>query len=69
MEAANDNLPRLITMTEVCEITSLSRAMINKLRAADKFPLAVQITEGRIVFLRAEVEAWLDFRIAARAAA
>ncbi|RFZ81998.1 AlpA family phage regulatory protein [Shinella sp. WSJ-2] len=56
-------------MTEVCETTSLSRAMINKLRAAGRFPLAVSITERRIVFVRSEVEAWLDQRISARTAA
>lgn len=69
MEAANDNLPRLVTMEEVCATTSLSRAMINKLRAAGKFPVAVPLTERRIVWVRAEVEAWLDLRIAARAVA
>nr|WP_314095190.1 AlpA family phage regulatory protein [uncultured Shinella sp.] len=56
-------------MGEVCEVTSLSRAMINKLRASGRFPLAVEITERRIVFVRAEIEAWLDSRIVARAAA
>jgi len=69
MDHANQNLPRLITMTEVCQITSLSRAMVNKLRAAGNFPVAVPLTEARIVFVRAEVEAWLDLRIAARAVA
>lgn len=69
MEHANQNLPRLITMEECCAITSLSRAMINKLRAAGNFPVAVELTLRRIVFVRAEVEAWLDLRIAARAAA
>lgn len=69
MQIANDNRPRLITMTEVCQTTSLSRAMVNKLRAAGRFPLAVSITERRIVFVRSEVEAFLDAKIAARAAA
>ena len=69
MKADNDNRPRLVTMAEVCAMTSLSRAMINKLRAARSFPLAVEITERRIVFVRAEVEAWLDLRIGARAVA
>lgn len=69
MEHANQNLPRLITMAEVCEITSLSRAMVNKLRAGGRFPLAVPLTEGRIVFVRAEVDKFLDERIAARTAA
>lgn len=69
MKADNDNRPRLIAMEEACEVTSLSRAMINKLRAAGRFPIAVPLTERRIAFVRAEVEAFLDQRIAARAAA
>lgn len=69
MKADNDNRPRLIAMEEVCEVTSLSRAMINKLRAAGRFPIAVPLTERRIVFVRAEVEVFFDQRIAARAAA
>lgn len=69
MKADNDNRPRLIAMGEVCAVTSLSRAMVNKLRAAGRFPIAVPLTERRIAFVRAEVEAFLDQRIAARAAA
>lgn len=69
MKADNDNRPRLIAMEEVCDVTSLSRAMINKLRAAGRFPIAVPLTERRIAFVRAEVEAFLDQRIAARAVA
>lgn len=69
MKADNDNRPRLIAMEEVCDVTSLSRAMINKLRAAGRFPIAVPLTERRIAFVRAEVEAFLDKRIAARAVA
>lgn len=69
MKADNDNRPRLIAMEEVCEVTSLSRAMVNKLRAAGRFPIAVPLTERRIAFVRAEVDAFLDQRIAARAAA
>ncbi|WP_338057092.1 helix-turn-helix transcriptional regulator [Sinorhizobium fredii] len=56
-------------MGEVCEATSLSRAMINKLRARGRFPVAVSLCERRVAFLRSEVEQWIDERIAARAAA
>ncbi|SMF53110.1 transcriptional regulator, AlpA family [Xaviernesmea oryzae] len=68
MLSENDNRPRLIAMEEVCEVTSLSRAMINKLRTRGAFPKHVQLCERRIAFVRDEVEAWLDQRIAARAA-
>nr|WP_037392800.1 AlpA family phage regulatory protein [Sinorhizobium fredii] len=69
MTPGNDNRPRLMAMGEVCEATSLSRAMINKLRARGRFPVAVSLCERRVAFLRSEVEQWIDERIAARAAA
>jgi len=57
-----------MAMAEVCQQTSLSRAMINKLRASGRFPTAVQLSERRVAFLRTEVEQFIDERIAARAA-
>ncbi|UOK70430.1 AlpA family phage regulatory protein [Ancylobacter polymorphus] len=47
-------------------MTSLSRPAINSLRAAGQFPAAVQLGERRIGFVRAEVLAWINARIAAR---
>ncbi len=69
MTPANDNTPRLIAMNEVCTVTSLSRAMINKLRASGRFPRAVDLTERRVAFVRAEVAEWIEQRISARATA
>ena len=67
-QPANDNLPRLMSFNEVCRATTLSRCAINSLRKADMFPLALQLGERRIGFVRAEVESWIDARIRARAA-
>lgn len=65
----NDTNPKLISMRETCELTCMSRAWINKLRYAGKFPQAVFLGEKRFAFVRSEVEAWLHARIAARKSA
>lgn len=68
MTPANDNAPRLMSFNEVCTETTLSRFAINSLRNSGMFPAAVQLGERRIGFVRAEVNTWIDQRIAARAA-
>lgn len=50
-------------------MTGMSRSMISALRSDGQFPVAVSMGERKICFVRAEVEAWIDARIAARAAA
>ena len=64
--AQNDNIPILISIKEAAAITSMSRPLINILRAERDFPEAVQLGERRIAFVRAEVMAWIDQRIANR---
>lgn len=59
----------LISMKTACELTSLSRSAINVKRKDDAFPSAVELGEKRIAFVRAEVEAWIAERVAARVAA
>lgn len=58
--------PILISLNDACSLTSLSRTAISKLRAADKFPQAVELGERRIAFVRDEVEQWIAARISAR---
>lgn len=60
------NTPNLMSMREVVEMTAMSRAWINQLRAEGKFPKAVPLGPKRFAFVRAEVEAWIAARIAAR---
>lgn len=69
MHASNDNAPRLISLNEAARTTSLSRTMINRYRAEGRFPLAVNMGERRVAFVREEVMAWIDARIAGRTAA
>ncbi|MBZ7920577.1 AlpA family phage regulatory protein [Ensifer adhaerens] len=59
--------PILIPMKEICALTSLSRTMVNRLRVAGRFPDAVELGERRVAFVRSEVLAWIDERIAGRA--
>lgn len=70
MHASNDNRPPvdpvLISINDVCGLTSLSRTAINNLRRTGRFPAEVMLGEKRIAFVRAEVIAWIDGRIAAR---
>ncbi|PND21085.1 transcriptional regulator [Ensifer sp. MMN_5] len=54
---------------EAAEATTFSRTMLTLLAEAGTFPRPVQLGERRIAFVRAEVEAWIDSRISARAAA
>ncbi len=42
--------------------------MVNALRADGVFPVAVELGQRRIGFVRKEIEAWIDARIAARGA-
>lgn len=67
MEAANDNRPRLISPKEAAAATSLSRSLIALMAAEGHFPKPVELGVRRIAFVRAEVDAWIDSRIAGRA--
>ena len=60
--------PRLVSIKAVCAMTSMSRTMVNALRADGVFPVAVELDQRRIGFVRKEIEAWIDARIAARGA-
>ena len=65
----HDNDNTLVSLNDACRMTSLSRTAINRKRAAGDFPVAVSLGERKIAFVRAEVTAWIDARIAARAVA
>ncbi|AXV15265.1 transcriptional regulator [Neorhizobium sp. SOG26] len=68
MSAANDNVPALISLNDACRLTSMSRTMLNRYRAEGRFPIAVELGERRVAFVRAEVLSWIEAKIAARAA-
>ena len=67
--ADNDNTPRLISLNDTAKAVSLSRTMVQIMSREGHFPQPVKLGERRVAFVRAEVDAWIDQRIAARAAA
>lgn len=69
MIPGNDNQPRLVSLNDACGMTSMSRSMLNKYRAEGRFPVAVLLGDRRVAFVRQEVQAWIEQRIARRAAA
>nr|MDX8318163.1 AlpA family phage regulatory protein [Agrobacterium sp. rho-8.1] len=69
MQHENDNIPALISLNDACKITSMSRTMLNRYRAEGRFPVAVELGERRVAFVRAEVKDWIHSRINARASA
>lgn len=69
MQHSNDNVPWLISLNDACRLTSMSRTMVNRYRAEGRFPMAADLGDRRIAFVRTEVIAWIEGKIAARAAA
>lgn len=63
-----EQAPTLISMNDVCAMTSLSRTFINKRRAEGQFPEPVPLGEKRFAFVRAEIVEWIAERIAERIA-
>jgi prophage regulatory protein len=61
----NDRI--LVSLNAACRMTSLSRTAINRKRGDGQFPKEVSLGERRIGFVRAEVEGWIQERVAARA--
>ena len=63
----SETQPVLISLNEVCRLTSLSRTAINYRRAAGTFPGGVPLGGNkRVAFIRAEVLSWIEQRIASR---
>ncbi len=60
--------PILVSIRDCCDLTSLSRTYINKLRTERRFPEAVSLGDRRVAFVRTEVEQWIRDRIAEREA-
>lgn len=69
MTPANDNVPVLISLNDACRTTSMSRSMLNRYRAEGRFPVAVDLGDRRVAFVRSEVAEWIQKKISARVAA
>ena len=61
--------PRLISMKEVQQLTSLSRTHIGRLEEEGKFPLRVRLSRhprGRVAYEATKVYDWIHKRIRER---
>jgi prophage regulatory protein len=47
----------------------MSRTMLNRYRTEGRFPVAVELGDRRVAFVRSEVTAWVQAKIDARIAA
>ncbi|GGF82161.1 hypothetical protein GCM10010924_06840 [Rhizobium wenxiniae] len=63
-----NTLPRLMSPKEAAAETTFSAVQLTLLSATGHFPKAVQLSTRRIAYVRSEVTAWLDERIARRTA-
>ncbi|MGH0246704.1 helix-turn-helix transcriptional regulator [Sinorhizobium meliloti] len=60
---------RLMSPNEAAFATTMSKPLLRAMSLEGKFPEPLLIGKKRIAYVRAEVEAWIDARIAGRAAA
>ena len=58
-------MTRFMSPKAVCERIALSRATLDRLVAADKFPAPIRLTERRLAFDQNSVEAWMAERMEA----
>ncbi|MCR6722797.1 helix-turn-helix transcriptional regulator [Agrobacterium fabrum] len=68
-EKTSTAAPILMSPREVSEHTSISKSYLPKMAARGEFPHPIKITERRIAFVRSEVMAWLESRVASRTGA
>lgn len=54
---------RMLRLPQVCKVTGLSRAMIYRLQAAQRFPQSVPITTHAVGWIESEVQEWLATRV------
>jgi prophage regulatory protein len=56
----------ILNVNQVSKKTSLGRSSVYAYTAAGKFPASVRIGVGKVGWVEAEVEAWLQARVEAR---
>lgn len=58
-------MPQFLTPRAVCDRVALSRATLDRLVAAGKFPAPIRLTERRLIYNEADVEAWMREKVGA----
>ena len=62
----NTNTPRLLRLSEVCKITTLSKSSVYLYMSKGNFPKSVSLGERSVVWLEDEIRQWIDNRIKQR---
>ncbi len=57
----------MLRVSQVLALTGLSKTKIYDLQNKGDFPMRVQLTPRRVAWVEAEVQAWLEARVAANA--
>jgi prophage regulatory protein len=52
----------LLTIQQVCKLTSLSRTTIWRLQQRDEFPECIRLSAARIAYRVNDIEAWIASR-------
>lgn len=56
-------MPQFLSPKSVCDRVAISRATLDRLVAANRFPKPIRLTERRLVYNAASVEAWMNERL------
>lgn len=66
---AHAHPPRLLRLPQVMHRTGLARATIYRMIAAGEFPRSVQLSARSVAWSEADVNDWIEARIAGKGAA
>ena len=58
-------MTRFITPKQTCDRIALSRATLDRMVAAGAFPKPLRLTERRLAFNEADVDAWIAEKLEA----
>jgi len=67
-QTENTFASRLMSPSDAAAATTMSKTLLRSMAAEGQFPAPLQIGVKRIAYVRAEVESWIDERIASRSA-
>jgi prophage regulatory protein len=56
-------MAQFLTPKAVCERIALSRATLDRLVSAGKFPQPIRLTERRLAYNAADIEGWMAERM------
>lgn len=55
-------LPQMISARQLCDRLAISRSTLHRLQRDGGFPQSIRLSERRVVWIAADVAAWIDER-------